>query len=128
MIGESSDWWTLKTYLAENTKNVEVLIGVILPILMLIGFEWKKRGVDAGASRVLNHRAKTHQESSDENATSHFDPFPARMVMFSLLVIGCWMLILGFLSVDGCLILLSFGGSLLIMSGAIHFLIRKWQS
>ncbi len=128
MIGESSDWWAMKTYLAENTKNVEVLVGVILPILMLIGFEWKKRGIDAGATRVQEHGSATRQKSTGDDTTAPFDPFPARMVMYSLLVIGCWMLVLGMIEAEGRTVLLCFGSSLLIMGSIIHFFIRKLQS
>lgn len=128
LIEEASQWWAFKNYLAENSKNVEVLVGVVLPILMLIGFEWKKRGVDAGATRVQEHGAENNRKISHDHSSAPFDPFPARMVMYSLFVIGGWMLVLGFLEADGRRVLLSFGGSLLIMGGVIHFFIRKWQA
>lgn len=128
MIVEGSGWWTTKTYLAENTKNVEVLVGVILPILMLIGFEWKKRGVDAGSVRVTSHCRKAKTDIPEDDATIPFDPFPARMVMYSLFVLGLWMLVLGLREAEGRTVLLSFGGGLLAIGASIQFAVRKLLS
>jgi len=128
MIGEESGWWAAKNYLAENTKNVEVLVGVILPVLMLIGFQWKKRGVDAGADRVKAHCDEVQAEIPAEDSPVPFDPFPARMVMYSLFVLGLWMLVLGLREAEGRVVLLSFGSGLIAIGASIQLAVRKLQS
>ena len=127
LIVETSDWWAIKTYLAGNTKNVEVLVGVVFPILMLIGFEWRKRGVDAGATRVTDHCDKVKAMIPEDDSTVPFDPFPARMVMYSFFVLGLWMLVLGVREAEGRAVLLSFGGGLLAIGVAIQWFVRKLQ-
>lgn len=128
LIQEGSSLWPLASYLAENTKNVEVVVGVLLPILMLVGFEWKKKGVDLGAMRVEEHCTKAKANSNEEATSVPFDPFAARMVLYSLWVIGAWMLMLGVMEEDGRTVLLSFGGALIVVGGAIHVIVRKMIS
>ncbi|EMI20240.1 Na+/solute symporter, partial [Rhodopirellula maiorica SM1] len=42
-IGEGDNLWTLAQYLSENVKNVEVMVGVILPVVMLAVIEFTKK-------------------------------------------------------------------------------------
>lgn len=127
MISESSTLWTTKAYLAENSKNVEVLVGVVLPIILLIFFEKKRSGVDPGAERVLSRCAGEDSDPTESDATIPFDPFPARMVLYSLLIIGAWMIVLGAREVEARFLLLSFGGGLALLAGGIQLMIRKLQ-
>lgn len=127
MITESSALWTAKVYLAENSKNVEVLVGVVLPIILLILFEKKRSGVDPGAERVLQQSTAKGPELTGDDTPTAFDPFPARMVFYSLLVIGAWMIILGMREAEARSILLSFGVGLGVLAGGIQLMIRKLQ-
>jgi len=127
MISESSSLWTVKSYLAENSKNVEVLVGVVLPIILLILFEKKRSGVDPGAERVLSRCVTEESEVSEDDASIPFDPFPARMVLYSLLIIGAWMIVLGVREAEARILLLSFGGGLALLAGGIQLMIRKHQ-
>ncbi|MDA7921953.1 hypothetical protein N9B73_09365 [Verrucomicrobiales bacterium] len=127
LILESSSLWTVKAYLAENSKNVEVLVGVVFPILLLIFFEKKRHGVDPGAERVLSHRAKEESTLTTDNTSAAFDPFPARMVLYSLLVIGGWIIVLGLRESEARSLLLSFGFGLAVLAGGIQLMIRKLQ-
>ncbi|MDF1739147.1 MAG: hypothetical protein P1U86_08305 [Verrucomicrobiales bacterium] len=127
MIIEGSSLWETKTYLAENSKNVEVLVGVILPILLLIFFEKKRSGFDPGAERVQRRSDQAATEQTDSDAAIPFDPFPARMVLYSLVVIGAWMIILGARELEARSILISFGIGLAILAGGIQLIIRKHQ-
>ncbi|MEM1296062.1 MAG: Na+:solute symporter, partial [Verrucomicrobiota bacterium] len=128
LIQEGSSLSPLASYLAENTKNVEVVVGVLLPILMLIGFEWKKKGIDPGATRVEDHCAKAKAKSVEVATSVAFDPFAARMVLYSLWVIGGWMLMLGVMEEHGRTVLLSFGGALIAVGGGIQVFVRKMIS
>ncbi|MDF1753295.1 MAG: hypothetical protein P1U89_11005 [Verrucomicrobiales bacterium] len=112
-------------YLTENSKNVEVLVGVILPVLMLIGFEKYRQGVDKGAILIEETAQKFQEAESTSAATFPFDPFPLRMVMYSLLVLGIWMICLSLRQSDGRFIILGFAVGLLSIAGGIQWLIRK---
>jgi hypothetical protein len=125
MIQEGDFFWPLAQYLAANTKNVEVVVGVLLPILMLIGFEKTKRSNDPRAIAIAGRTSHESAQDPSEESRPRFDPFPARMVSISLLVIGIWMAILGFRENTGRIILFSFACALVITGLVIHMLIRK---
>ena len=72
--------------------------------------------------------ANTQSEIPESDAPAPFDPFPARMVMFSLVVLGLSMLLLGILENEGRTILLSFAAVLLIPAGSIQLAIHRFQS
>ena len=122
-ITEGSFLWPLASFLSEHTQNIEVIIGVLLPIAMLIAFEWRKHGVDAGSVRVAQHCAESLAQTSHE--VRPFDPFAARMVMFSLLILGAWILILGFTVTTERSVLLSFGGVLVLSAAVLRRSISK---
>lgn len=122
-ITESSPLWPLAAFLSEHTQNIEVIIGVLLPITMLIAFEWRKHGIDVGSTRVAQHHADT--QASAEHHALPFDPFAARMVMFSLLVLGIWIFILAFTVTTERSILLSFGITLLFLALLIKVFIHR---
>jgi hypothetical protein len=47
------------------------------------------------------------------------------MVMFSLLVIGAWMILLGWIEKEGRLVLFGFGTFLILAGGGVQAAIRK---
>ncbi|MEC5128099.1 hypothetical protein VSU19_15135 [Verrucomicrobiales bacterium BCK34] len=128
MILESSSLWETKIYLAENSKNVEVLVGVILPVLLLILFEKKRDRVDPGAERVQQRGGESDSFQPHDDTAIPFDPFPARMVLYSLAVIGAWMIVLGAREAEARFILISFGIGLAILAGGIQLIIQKHQA
>jgi SSS family solute:Na+ symporter len=117
-LTESNPLWPLASFLSEHTQNIEVIIGVLLPITLLIAFEWRKSGVDDGSTRVAQHC--TDSLVSRQLPARPFDPFAARMVMFSLLILGAWILILGFTVTAERSVLLSFGGALMLSAAVIR--------
>lgn len=125
LIEEGSALFAMKAYLMENNKDIDVLIGVVLPVLMLIGFELKRRGEDSGFKRVAERSAAAETEIADADAKFQFDPFPARMVMISLLVMGLWMFTLGFGDQETKTILLTFAGGLIVLAIAIQVMISR---
>jgi SSS family transporter len=124
-IEEGSSLFPAQLYLRENTKNVEVLVGVILPVLMLVCYEWARRGTDEGALRIEKRQAKRAHSENNGTSPVPFDPFAARMVMFSLLVIGAWMILLGWIEKEGRLVLFGFGTFLILAGGGVQAAIRK---
>jgi len=118
--------WPIASFLGAHSQNIEVIIGVVLPLLMLIGFELAKKTTDPGAERVATHvaAAQTTQPSSAD-ATRPFDPFPARMVMISLIVMSAWLGILSINIDQGATTLRSFSAVLLIAATTIRHFIRR---
>ncbi len=123
LITEGDSLWPFASYLSQNTKNVEVVVGVLLPLLMLVMIEWKKRGIDPGAERVSQHPGST-PEAADE-VVHAFDPFPARMVQISLVVIGGGMMLLAISQPEGRATLFGFAAILLVMSAGIWIFVNR---
>ena len=124
-----TDWLApLATYLSKNIKNLEVVVGVILPILMLLALERLKRGKDPGWKVLEDERALLQSSIQESNITASFDSFPARMVMISLLVMAIGMVALGFFVSQGRTVLLSFGVILLLIAGIIHLVISRLRA
>ena len=124
-----TDWLApLATYLSKNIKNLEVVVGVILPILMLLALERLKRGKDPGWKVLEDERALLQSSIQESTITASFDSFPARMVMISLLVMAIGMVALGFFVSQGRTVLLSFGVILLLIAGIIHLVISRLDS
>ena len=112
-------------YLADNTKNVEVLVGVMLPVAMLFAFEWLKKKDDKAAGEVTRMLSEPSVPPS-ELADSRFDPFPATMVMTSVLVIGGWIFLLGLWQDESRTELMVFAFALLFLGGALRvWLVRQ---
>lgn len=125
LIPETGLLGSFAAFLSAHTGNVEVVIGVLLPILMLIGFEWRKRGIDPGAARVANYEAKLRDSRAPDGVRLPYDPFAARMVRGSLVVLGGWILILGAALDSGQQTLFLFGAILLFLAAVVHFVIRR---
>ena len=128
MIQEGDRLWPIAHYLDANIHNVEVLVGVVLPLIMLFVFEWRKKTIDLGAKMLQRKCDEMAPALCDDDTPIAFDPFPARMVMFSLLVCGLWMMLLGILESEGRITLLSFASVLLLFSGTIGLWLKKRQA
>ena len=125
MIVEGSSLYETAQYLAKNSKSVEVLVGVILPILLLVFFEWQKKTVDAGSLRVQEKNADMQKTLEESSSNTSFDPFPAQMVMYSLVIIGTWMLLLSFNDNHGRGVIIGVASGLLAMAFCIYISIKK---
>lgn len=125
LIQETSSLAPLAAYLSKNIKSLEVVVGVILPILMLLVLERLKRGTDPGWTVLEDGRALLQSSILESNSPASFDSFPARMVMISLLVMAVGMLALGIFETQGRTVVLSFGVILLLLAGVIQLVISK---
>ena len=119
--------WSVANYLAENSNNVEVSVGVVLPVVILCGFQWRKRDIDPGATLVEEHCAIALNETPEESGAIPFDPFPAQMVMCSLLILGFWMLLIGLPETPARVILICFATLLLLLAACIQVWIKKMK-
>ncbi len=120
-IQQGDSLFQFATLLKESSKNVEVLIGVILPIVMLISFEWIRKGKTDPRSGAIDHTAEVVESETD----AVFDPFAPRMVMISLTIIGIWISGLGIWQSEGRAILCIFGVGLLAIAGVIQLFIKR---
>jgi SSS family solute:Na+ symporter len=124
-IGEGSWLWPLASLLSRHAQHLEMICGVLLPVMMLFGFELCKRGVDEGALRVERHRAGVGEQV--KCGAPVFDPLAARMVMFSLLILGFWIIILSLIGVRNQVLLFGFGLVLVLVAAGIQRWILRVQ-
>ena len=127
MITDGHSLWDFANYLKANKKNVEVLVGVILPIVMLFVFERFKGGNDLRAIELEKHSNEAETQIPAEGTTGQFDPFPARMVMFSLYVMSAWMLGIGVWGSQDRNILFGFAGVLVVLGIAVQIALKRLQ-
>ena len=120
--------WGLTNYVLNNKKMVELFVGVLLPVCMLFLFEVMLRSTDKGAKRLDTKRSESHAVIAAAEKRSSFDPFPTQMVMYSLLLLGGWMLFIGFREPAERGVLASVGLALLGLSGLIGFFLRKYRA
>ena len=121
---EGDTLWVVTEYVLGNKKVIEMLLGVVLPVCMLTLFELTLKKTDGGASRV-DQCAEKSREADATSVEMLFDAFPARMVMFSLLCLGVWVILIGIREPSARVVLLSVGGLLLLLSGVIEIFVRK---
>ena len=117
--------WGLTNYVLNNKKMVELFVGVLLPVCMLFLFEVMLRSTDKGAKRLDTKRSESHAVIAAAEKRSSFDPFPAQMVMYSVLLLGAWMLFIGFREPEERTVLISVGCGLLVLSGLINVFVGK---
>ena len=124
-IVEGDTLYALATYLADNTKTVEVLVGVLLPVAMLFAFELLKKEHDKVGSEVI--RLMSEPAKPDlEQSTTQFDPFPVQMVVTSVLILGGWMFLLGLWQDESRTVLMVFAFILLFLGVALRaWLVRR---
>ncbi len=117
--------WGLTNYVLNNKKMVELFVGVLLPVGMLFLFEVMLRSTDKGAKRLDTNRSASHAVIAAAEKRSSFDPFPVQMVMYSVLLLGAWMLFIGFREPEERTVLMSVGCGLLVLSGVINVFVGK---
>lgn len=117
--------WGLTNYVLNNKKMVELFVGVLLPVCMLFLYEVMLRSTDKGAKRLDTKRSESHAVIAAAEKRSSFDPFPAQMVMYSVLLLGAWMLFIGFREPEERTVLMSVGCGLLVLSGVINVFVGK---
>ena len=102
-----------------HTRMMELLVGVIMPVIILAVLEWRSTSTSTGWKLVQKNAAllKTgaHPVSSD---------LPARMVMWNLSALGLLMLVLAFITDGSSDVLLTFAVALLMIAGSIFWFLR----
>ena len=127
-IVEGDSLYNVAQYLKANSKNVEVMVGVVLPVLMLFAFEFRRKGTDRGFAAVEDRCSANAAQLNDAPASYAFDPFPAKMVMWSLFLMGVWMFMLCAWAGTDIAVLASFAAALIVFATGIQMFIRKRSS
>ena len=125
---EGDALWFVTEYVLNNKKMVELFNGVLLPVCMLGLFELTLRATDAGADKLDEKCRESVATIAAAEQDRSFDPYPARMVMFSVFMLGGWMLFIGIREPTERAVLLSAGLVLLVIGAAIEVFIRKRKS
>src|SRR5690606_32512661 len=67
----SDSWFTglpgfsmLADYAARSGRNLEILIGVVLPLILLTVAQWRRRDDDAGAARFARLRTEARGDAN----------------------------------------------------------------
>lgn len=117
----------LATVISENAKNLEVLVGVVLPVVMLIVIEALKRTRDPAFDRLEEHgrRFRELETAGNRVADGYIDPFPLRMVASSLLTLGLWLMVLALKESANEVVFLVFGLTLALLGTGIEVALRR---
>ena len=108
----------LSTWIQSNMRLMQQLVGVLLPVLILGGLEIQGEGVDAGWLDVQKSiiTTKTHIESSR---------LPARIVAWSMLLLGALMAVLALVHKESMFVLIVFSGLLILFGTGVSLYIRR---
>jgi len=119
-------------FLKWNVKNVEVLVGVILPVVMLGVYEWRLRTseVDPGWIAIDAHEAASAIDAStatlrdDANNDRVADNFPKQVLSIGLGSCGVLMLAFSLFTATDQQVLVAMGVVLLSAAAACHFVMK----
>lgn len=116
----------LRFGLSIQSNDIDILVGVLFPILMLIVIErLGKKNTDKGWKAVEELRISSIKALEADEAPSAFDTFPGRVIIVSLVVCAIGLFFLSSMSDSGGMIISIFGGIVLIISFLIHLGMRK---
>ncbi len=116
----------LRFGLSIQSKDIDILVGVLFPILMLIVIErFGKKDTDKGWQVVEKLRISSIEVLEADEAPSAFDTFPGRVIIVSLVVCAIGLFFLSSMSDSGRMIISIFGGIVLVISFLIHLGIRE---
>ncbi|WP_298486023.1 sodium:solute symporter family protein [uncultured Maribacter sp.] len=107
--------------------NINVLVGVILPVIMLAIMDFLKRNkIDKGWELIEANRNKvSNLNTAKEKENKIIDTFPQKVVMISLAVCALSLFVLMFLTDNGKIIIGVFGTCLLLIALGIQFKIKS---
>lgn len=127
-IVEGQFLWSLKQTLSSNSTNLELVIGVFLPLMLLSYDEFRLRGENAGAKLVFQKTLEFEKSVTTSEKNTSFDPWPVKMVMFSLMVLGVWILLIAILMAGSDWNLIITALALLIASCGIQMMLLRHKN
>ncbi len=112
--------------LSIRSESMDLLVGVVLPLLMLWAIErLRQKSVNHGWEVVQDQRLSALEMFKAGIAVKPYDTFPGKVVIVSLIVCAMSLFFLSFLSNSGRMIIAAFGISLSLIAGGIHLRMRK---
>jgi len=119
LITEESSLYGFAQYLLKNKTNVEVIIGVLMPLVILTFMEFTLKKTDPRSLDIDKMIEREAQEIEEvQNHKRPFDILPALMVMWSLFIIGSWLIFISLREAQGKTIIMT-TGIILVISGVI---------
>lgn len=107
-------------WIADNSRIVDLLAGIVVPIVILGAIELSKKGEHAGWQLVMAKRKAFQELPSVKPST-----LPGKMVVVSMLVIAAVMGTLAAISDEEASVLLAFSMSVLGIAGVIYFFLYR---
>lgn len=104
-------------------RMIELSIGVIVPLITLLGFEFAGRAATPGWRLVQSQIS----ESSHSTQTLSSSRLPAQVVSWSVAACGCLIGSLAFTSADDRGVLLGFGGTMCAIGAIIYWASHREQ-
>lgn len=116
----------LRFGLSIQNTNIDILVGVVLPLAMLIIMErLRKNKIDKGWVAIENMSNSRTEDIKVGERARPFDTFPGKIVIVSLVVCAIGMFFLSLMSDSERMVILIFGIALLLISFLIHLGMRK---
>lgn len=127
---QSNGWFTdierlssLSIYLQQNVRIFELAIGILIPMILLVGFEWSHHSVDVGWEVIQRNK-----NSKADDVVAVASDFPIRLCAISVLIVGIVMLLLGFLQTEHKVFVMGFGASLVLLGSALYLFYKRMLS
>ena len=108
--------------IAANNRIVDLIAGIVLPLIILVTLELRSDGEHPGWQRVLAKKQVFRQATTLKSST-----LPGKMVVVSLAVIAVVMFVLSFINREESGLLIAFAIVLGCISGAIYIPIRRTE-
>lgn len=116
----------LRFGLSIQSNDIDILVGVLFPILMLIAIErLGKKETDKGWKAVEKLRISSIEVLKADEAPRAFDTFPGKVIILSLVICAIGLFFLSSMSDSGRMIIFIFGVVVLLISLLIYLGMRK---
>ena len=116
----------LRFGLSIQSNDIDILVGVLFPILLLIIIEYLgKNKVDKGWTAIEKLRISSIEVLKAGAAPKVFDTFPGKVIIVSLVFCAIGLFFLSSMTNSGRMIIAIFGVILLLISFIIHLGIKK---
>ena len=116
----------LRFGLSIQSSDIDILVGVLFPILLLIIIEYLgKNKVDKGWTAIEKLRISSIEVLKAGAAPKVFDTFPGKVIIVSLVFCAIGLFFLSSMTNSGRMIISIFGIILLLISFIIHLVMKK---
>ena len=112
----------IANYAHANPRDVEILIGVVLPALVMASAEWRRKTIAPGATAFAELQNKPVPALDVASSPSPDLHQPARLVAWCLIICGIGMGLLATFNSDDRVLLLICGAILLLIASPAFFL------